>query len=84
MGSSLSVLAYSVVGEGLSVWCSVALGTSSFKVIMHDRPDGLHDMDVWRQTPPIGPGAMDWLIPVFLNTKSIKFIIINFTDYCVI
>ncbi len=45
MGSSLSVLAYSVVGEGLSVRCSVALGASSFKVIMHDRPDGLHDME---------------------------------------
>ena len=45
VGSSLSVLAYSVVGEGLSVRCSVALGTSSFKVIMHDRSDGLHDME---------------------------------------
>ncbi len=39
---------------------------------------------VWRQTPPIGPDAMDWLNPVLLNTKIIKFTIISFNEYFVI
>ncbi len=39
---------------------------------------------VWRQTPPIGPDAMDWLNSVLLNTKIIKFTIISFNDLSVI
>ena len=57
--------------------------TSQSAVLLPNYSSATHP-NVWRQTPPIGPDAMDWLNPVLLNTKIIKFTIISFNDYSVI